>query len=250
MPLRVFIVDSNRLALEGLCKVLEGEDFVISGEATTLRALREIEAPDLPDVTLMNFSEDDPERLEDARTVRQMLPQMRLVALSETFSHTGLMRCLEAGLDGYLVRNISSSALKLSLQLVAKGEKVLPSELANALLTGAPVRQMSGIIDAGIGLSPREIQILGCLISGLSNKDIARELDMAESTAKVHLKTILRKLRAKNRTEAAVWALCHSVAPAVRSPRPPRARPAPATRRTNGRPGGRPAPAPSQQDAS
>jgi two-component system nitrate/nitrite response regulator NarL len=236
MPLRVFIVDSNRLALEGLRKILEDQDVAICGEATTLRALREVEAASLPDVTLMNFAEDDSQRLEEARMVRQNLPQMRLVALSETFSRTGLMQCLEAGIDGYLVKNISSSALKLSLQLVAKGEKVLPSELANVLLSGPPMRQAEALIDAGIGLSPREIQILGCLISGLSNKDIARELQMAESTAKVHLKTILRKLRARNRTEAAVWALCHSVTPAAKPSRPARGRQAPAKGRANGSP--------------
>jgi len=117
-----------------------------------------------------------------------------------------LMQVLDAGVDGYLLNNMSSEALIHSLSLVMAGETVFPTELADIL------RQAGNGLSHGIGasvngLTPREIEILQCLIQGDANKVIANRLDITEATVKVHLKALLKKIRASNRTQAAIWAI-------------------------------------------
>jgi two-component system nitrate/nitrite response regulator NarL len=113
---------------------------------------------------------------------------------------------LDAGLDGYLLSDLSPAALVQSLQLVLLGEKVFPTSLAALLVSGLTdnVVTMPG---GGRGLSEREGQILRFLVHGESNKMIANHLGITEATVKVHLKTVLRKIGALNRTQAAIWAL-------------------------------------------
>ena len=133
-----------------------------------------------------------------------------------------------AGADGYLLKSITASALIESLRLVALGEKVFPSMLtdflgamrANQSSTGERVRV------GDIALSQRELDIIRGLADGHSNKAIAKELAITEATVKVHLKTVLRKLGATNRTQVAIWAVQHGVTNASNGARNGRAKPA------------------------
>lgn len=205
----IFLVDPSQLLREGLRRLLDDPAFTVSGEAATLaEALNKIDADEAPDLLLLDYSADDRQRLEDVRSLRQRFPQMRVVVLTDVLSSVSLAQCFDAGADGYLVKNISSVALKQSLRLVMIGEKVFPTNLASLLVNGKVEARPHTINDAGMaGLSEREIQILQCLLNGYPNKVIAHHLDITESTVKVHLKGILRKIRATNRTQAAIWAL-------------------------------------------
>jgi two-component system nitrate/nitrite response regulator NarL len=131
----------------------------------------------------------------------------------------------KVGATGYLVSTMSCDAFVKSIELVMMGETVFPpSFLTSALDTKTepePRRKaaVSGEDEGAIlvtredatapQLSPRELAILRCLISGNSNKCIARKIDIAEATVKVHVKAILRKIRVQNRTQAAIWGMNH-----------------------------------------
>ena len=137
-----------------------------------------------------------------------MLPKSRLVILAGELETKRLKTALEAGIDGYLMSDLSPDALIQSLRLVMLGEKVFPTHLA-ALLISGQTDNIVAMPGTPRGLSEREMQILRHLLKGDSNKMIANRLGITEATVKVHLKTVLRKIGAANRTQAAIWALNH-----------------------------------------
>jgi two-component system nitrate/nitrite response regulator NarL len=149
------------------------------------------------------------------REIRSWLANAKIVCLVPEFSLEVMRGCFAAGASGYVLESISRDALRESLRLVAAGEKVFPSELAlqfptlTAKADGADPAALAG---AEAELSARELEILQCLANGQSNKVIAKNLDIAEATVKVHVKRILRKANATNRTQAALWAIATGVA--------------------------------------
>jgi two-component system nitrate/nitrite response regulator NarL len=151
------------------------------------------------------------------REVKAWLPTAKIVCLVPEFDLDEMRGCFANGASGYVLETLTRDALRESLRLVAAGEKVFPSELALQfpLLTeghgigGAPSPE-----SLEVDLSSRELEILQCLASGQSNKAIARSLAIAEATVKVHVKRILRKANASNRTQAALWAIATGVAAA------------------------------------
>ncbi len=119
-----------------------------------------------------------------------------------------------AGAHGYLIKDISVEALLQSLLLVMLGEKVFPTHLATLLVNGMPNTAPASIVTSH-GLTERECQVLRCLVQGDSNKMIANRLNITEATIKVHMKSLLRKINATNRTQAAIWALNNGLGPSV-----------------------------------
>jgi two-component system nitrate/nitrite response regulator NarL len=120
------------------------------------------------------------------------------------------LKALRAGALGYLLKNIDSEFLVASLRRAAEGESVISPEMTGKLMR--EVRAGSSPAPANNALSPREREILRHLAKGASNKEIARALDVAESTVKIHVQHILRKLNLSSRVQAAVWAIEHGVA--------------------------------------
>jgi two-component system nitrate/nitrite response regulator NarL len=121
-----------------------------------------------------------------------------------------LLAALRAGALGYLLKNIDSDFLVDSIRRAAEGDSVMSPEM-----TGKLVRELRGgtAAPAGPALSPREREIVRCLARGASNKEIARELDVAESTVKIHVQHILRKLNLSSRVQVVVWAIEQGVVP-------------------------------------
>jgi two-component system nitrate/nitrite response regulator NarL len=148
------------------------------------------------------------------REIRSWLSSAKIVCLVPDFSLDAMRGCFAAGASGYVLESISRDALRESLRLVAAGEKVFPSELALQFptLTAKGEGVEPALAGAEAELSARELEILQCLANGQSNKVIAKNLDIAEATVKVHVKRILRKANAANRTQAALWAIAAGVA--------------------------------------
>jgi len=145
-------------------------------------------------------------------TLKAACPDARLVLLTGKLDGGVMARAIQAGADGFLMKDISIEGLAQSLRLVMMGEKVLPSDLAALLISG----KVSGNDTASLpqlrkGVSQREAQILRYLLNGDSNKMIANHLNITEATVKVHLKSLLRKINASNRTQAAIWALNNGI---------------------------------------
>ena len=136
------------------------------------------------------------------------MPKGYIVLLAQAMETDQLALSFAAGADGYLLEEISPEALLESLNLVMLGEKVFPSRLA-ALMCGDSwsLKASPKAAASHVPLSGRELEIVQRLTDGLPNKIIASELSITEATVKVHLKTILKKIGAQNRTQAAIWAV-------------------------------------------
>jgi two-component system nitrate/nitrite response regulator NarL len=166
-------------------------------------------------------------------------PASRVLLLSDTFNFADVVAALGAGANGYVMNTLTSEALVKSLDLVALGETVLSAEFAQAvsgmrskaleiavppppqpppsmLAIDEPELLQRHYLEPALArqLSSRETAILSCLVNGDSNKHIARGMGVAEATVKTHIKAILRKIRVKNRTQAAMWAYTNLPRPA------------------------------------
>ena len=206
----VFIIDDNHLFCEGLKHFLASSPFEVVGEFSNIREFDStgclVEDGSIFLLDLPGSFQDPRRELDD---LRARFPAIRLVVLTSKEDKVSFVDCVSACVDGYLLKNISPSILIESLRLIILGEKVYPSVLAIWLLDSWTETNFSSnqLAAADADLSRREIETLECLVNGDSNKIIARKLSISDATVKVHVKNILRKISAANRTQAAIWAL-------------------------------------------
>lgn len=212
-PVNVFLIDTNKLFREGMKRLFEGTPFNVVGEAGTLReGVPAVEAAAvIPDMILIDPVSGGDEEVEAMRSLRARHPDLRMVVLTTDLCTRRLSGALGAGAGGYLMKDIACESLMQSLRLVMMGEKVFPTHLAELLINGRSEEMTTEVPARRKGLSQREVQILRCLLSGNSNKMIANHLHITEATVKVHLKSLLRKINASNRTQAAIWALNNGI---------------------------------------
>ena len=209
----VFLIDASRLFREGLRRIFADSTFVVAHESVSVEdALPLIESLQ-PSLVLVDIPDSGDALSERIGQIRAAAPRARIVVLTDIVRANRLTEALSAGVDGYLAKNMSAEALYQSLRLVLLGEKVLPTDLARLLAERMMMMPRSGGAATPhlSGLSDREMQILGCLVSGDQNKQIACELKISDGTVKVHLKAILKKIRVQNRTQAAIWAMNHGI---------------------------------------
>jgi two-component system nitrate/nitrite response regulator NarL len=209
----LLISDENRLFREGLTLILSSHDIAVVGEARSLaEAMTLLRALDSkPTILLCDPSTNIEAEFVTMKEITQEFPDLKIVVISERIAAPWLETAVGAGASGFLPKDISTDALRFSLELVQLGEHIFP--MLQSLLdprrhaSASPVTISAMAKARAVSLSERECQILGCLVSGLPNKTIARNLNMAEATVKVHLKTLLRKINVQNRTQAAIWGL-------------------------------------------
>ena len=205
-----FVIDANRLSREGLIAILTRGDLTVAKEASSFDELPARDGDDAdPSMILIDCGSDPEGARNDLEQLRSWYPTARIVVLTACDNPTFLIACFGAPIDGLVSKNVSSSALLKSLHLIMAGERGFPSQLVAMLLAGGASANVSAPkLQAGSpSLSERETQILQCLVAGDSNKAIANRLHVTEATVKVHLKSILRKIQVRNRTQAAIWAL-------------------------------------------
>lgn len=210
VEVNIVVIESNNLFRAALVSLLSTMGFGRVEEAASVADLISTRNGEYPDIVLSDLPGGLSEAVETIRQVGAWSPSTKVVFLANEIELELLSGCYAAGAAGCLLKNISRDALAESLKLVSAGEKVFPSRLAS-LLSGLVGRFGDSRSQdpplASFGLSDREIAILRCLVDGQSNKAIAMNLDIAESTVKVHLKSILRKTGTRNRTQAAIWAI-------------------------------------------
>ena len=212
-PVTVYLIDANKLFREGMKRLFENSPFKVIGEAGSLReGVPAVEAAaSRPELILIDLASGAEDEVESMRLLRAQYPQIRVVILTSDLCTRRLSGALGAGADGYLMKDIACEALMQSLRLVMMGEKVFPTHLAELLVSGRGEEIGAEMPARRKGLSQREVQILRCLLNGNSNKMIANHLNITEATVKVHLKSLLRKINASNRTQAAIWALNNGI---------------------------------------
>jgi DNA-binding NarL/FixJ family response regulator len=196
--IRILTVDDHPLLREGIAAVIERqEDMVLVGEATNgLEAINSFRLH-RPDVTLMDLQMPEMNGIEAINAIRSEFSNARIVVLTTFQGDVQALRAFKAGACGYLLKNMLRKELVETIRTVHAGRRRIPPEVAAELAEHV-------VEDA---LTVREIDILTRVASGNSNKVIASQLDISEATVKYHLKSILSKLGANDRTHAVTIAL-------------------------------------------
>lgn len=211
---KVLLIDAHEISREGLKLLLHSDSYDIIGARRSLEdaraAIAEGLRPDLVLFVLGHFGES--ESAAALQQIRAGFSAFKFVIITAEGSPSLSARCIEAGVNGCLLGNMSTNALTQSLRLIMLGQEIFPAPAGVLPMEGASnaaheLEQGAALPGSSRGLSGREGQILCKLLLGHSNKMIARELAISEATVKVHLKALLRKLKARNRTQAAIWAI-------------------------------------------
>ena len=205
----VLIVDDHPLFRKGLVQLLKTvEGFRLVGEAAGgvegIEMARELQ----PDLVLLDLNMRDLGGLEVLRQLRLLQSEPRVVMITVSDQGEDVVAALRGGADGYLLKDMEPEEMVAALVDVAAGQVVIPPQLSH-LLAAALRGESRPQSYVTAGLTEQEVRILENIATGLSNKMIGRELDIAEGTVKVHVKHILRKLKLRSRVEAAVWAVEH-----------------------------------------
>ena len=214
-PIRILIVDDHTLLRSGIKLALQRhEGFEVVGEAGDglegIKRAKQLK----PDVVLLDLHMPGTSGLEALRVLVEDVPETQVVMLTVSEDAEDLLETLRAGARGYLLKNIDTEFLLESIRRAAHGESVMSPQMAHKLADSlrAPPRESTAVTDINPGkLSPREREIIVMLAHGASNKEIARVLNLSESTIKIHVQGILRKLNIAKRVQAAVYAVEHGL---------------------------------------
>ncbi|MDO8292831.1 MAG: response regulator transcription factor [Gallionella sp.] len=214
-PIRILIVDDHTLLRSGIKLALQRhEGFEVVGEAGDglegVKRAKQLK----PDVVLLDLHMPGTSGLEALRVLVEDVPETQVVMLTVSEDAEDLLETLRAGARGYLLKNIDTEFLLESIRRAAHGESVMSPQMAHKLADSlrAPPKESAAVVDVNPGkLSPREREIIVMLAHGASNKEIARVLNLSESTIKIHVQGILRKLNIAKRVQAAVYAVAHGL---------------------------------------
>ena len=209
-PVRLVLVDDHEMVIEGLKAMLAGfkNRVRVVGQAVGAdRALKVVESLD-PDVVLCDVRMKDSSGLDVCLALHQRDPQRKIVMLSVYDDEQYLFQALRVGASGYLLKSIGSQELVRQLELVRDGETAIDPEMAaRSVDTAARMQRDEFWPGARQGLTPRESEILSYVVTGLSNRGIAKKLVIGDETVKSHLRSIYRKLEVTDRTSAVAAAL-------------------------------------------
>jgi DNA-binding NarL/FixJ family response regulator len=222
--LPIVLFGKSILLREGLARILRAGNFRIIASVSSADDLPPCKSTPHPLLLIVHTGEDFDTAVEQIELLRSRHPDGRIAIVADHYQPKDLTSAFRAGANGYFINAITCDRFVKSVELVMLGETIFPPAFLSFILdpgtslidgsTNAPDSIESGepILLAAADpaaplLSPREKLILHCLIEGDSNKCIARKMDIAEATVKVHVKAILRKIRVQNRTQAAIWGM-------------------------------------------
>jgi DNA-binding NarL/FixJ family response regulator len=216
------LVGKSILLREGLAKILRSANFRILASVSCADDLLPSKLQSHQPLFLVVHTGDDFEAaVEQIELLRDQHPGGRIAIVADHYRLGDLVSAFRAGADGYFVDIMTCDVFIKSVELVVMGETIFPpaflsfvlgpdgEQLAETVLLDEKNEAILFTTEDTLTpqLSPREKSILHCLIEGDSNKCIARKIDIAEATVKVHVKAILRKIRVQNRTQAAIWGM-------------------------------------------
>lgn len=218
-PIQLLVVDDHNLFRRGLTALLsqDGRFQVVAQAADVGEALRELQRH-APDLILLDNHLPGVRGVDGIAALKMAAPQVRILMLTVSENEEDLAAALKAGADGYLLKTVESDQLCEAIVKVLAGDSVVSPEMMTKLVLAlraapalAPVRPVAtsdgATPDTAMALlSARERDVLRLIAQGDSNKLIARTLDIAETTVKIHVQHILRKLQLSSRVQAAVYA--------------------------------------------
>ncbi|MDP2102291.1 MAG: response regulator transcription factor [Methylotenera sp.] len=212
--IRVLIIDDHTLFRSGIRLLLERQEgFEVVGEAGDGLDGAKRAKTLKPDVVLLDLHMPGTSGLSAIPLLLEEAPQAQIVMLTVSEDAEDLIDAMRAGACGYLLKNIDTDFLLDSIRRAANGESVMSPQMAVRVADAIRKPQNNNLnaTSFSVELSPREREVIIKLARGGSNKDIARALNMAESTVKIHVQSILRKLNLSSRVQAAVYAVEHGL---------------------------------------
>jgi DNA-binding NarL/FixJ family response regulator len=191
--IRILSVDDHPLLREGLAAIINNQqDMLLVAQACNAQEAIQQYRTHRPDVTLMDLRLPDKSGIDALIAVRAEFPEARVIMLTTFEGDVEIQRALEAGARGYMLKSMPPKELVEVIRQVHAGKKRIPAQLATQL-----AEHMSDE-----DLTPREVEILNQIAGGNRNRDIAEKLFITEETVKVHIKHIMEKLGASDRTQA------------------------------------------------
>ncbi len=199
--IRILIVDDHPVVRDGLRGMLAGlTEFEVSGEATDGAQAVEQAAALAPQVVLMDLRMPGMDGVEAITRIRARQPEVHTLVLTTYDSDADILRAIEAGATGYILKDAPREELYRAIRATAQGQTYLSPTVATRLMG-----QLRAPADTA--LSPREVDVLTWVAKGESNKEIARSLHLSEATVKSHLLHIFSKLGVNDRTQAVTLAM-------------------------------------------
>jgi DNA-binding NarL/FixJ family response regulator len=205
---KVLVVDDHLMLRKGVVSILTNNGINVVGEATNgqegLDAVHKLK----PDLVLMDINMPILDGVQATRKLKASNPELKVVILTVSEIDQDLFEAIKAGADGYLLKNLGPNELVNSLKAAMAGEAPLSSVMAAKMLKEFRQPKPAGESkDEGHNLSPREVEVLRWASTGLTYKEIAGKIFVAESTVKNHMRHILEKLHLRNRSEAVGYAI-------------------------------------------
>src|SRR5258706_10242482 len=197
-PIRVLCADDHALVRKGIASIRANDtDMKLVAESENGVDAIALFRQHRPDVTLMDLRMPDLDGIAAVHAIRAQFPDARIIALTSYDGDHEIYRALEAGVRGYLLKEMVHTEVLRAIRMVHAGDRLMPAEVAERLAEHFPQ----------VALTSREVEVLGHVARGLSNKEIAHKLGIAGGTIKIHVQNILGKLRASDRTHAVTIAL-------------------------------------------
>ena len=205
--IQVLVVDDHRIVREGIRSLMEDvADIQVVGEARN--GFEGVDLADslLPDVILMDLMMPHMDGLEATKRIKDKHPEMPILVLTSFIADDKVFPAIKAGAIGYLLKDTSSADLINAIRQVDRGEVTMHPQIASKVL--AELRQPNADRKPTPDpLTEREVEVLKLVAKGLSNKEIAAELQISDHTARTHVNHILSKLHLANRVQATLYAL-------------------------------------------
>ena len=197
-PIRILIVDDQFVVRMGLVTIIEAQpDMQVVAEAANGRQAIELFRQHSPEITLMDLRMPVMDGIEATRSIRNEFPDARIIVLTTYDGQEDIHRALQAGARGYLLKDALRDELLSAVRNVKSGRKHIPVDIATRLADRIPMSD----------LTSREMEVLGLIVKGMNNADIAATLGISKGTVKIHVANILSKMGVNDRTQAATSAI-------------------------------------------
>lgn len=201
------LIDDHAILRDGLRNLLETEnDIQVVGEAVSgEEAIGKVKECD-PDVLLMDINMPRMNGVEVTGILKRLYPEKKILVLTMHSHDEFFMAAIREGADGYLLKDAPSDQVIEAIRTVARGESVIHPTMTKKLLS---FHQQKKPEDEDKVLTDREMEVLQCLVEGLSNKEIAEKLFISDKTVKIHVSKIFKKLNVKSRSQVVIYAVQH-----------------------------------------
>lgn len=214
--MRILIADDHALFRDGLRSLLTAQGHEVIGEAKNGREAVALARELVPEMVLMDLSMPEVDGLAATKLITAEMPGVKVVILTASESDATLFEAIKSGAQGYLIKNLEADDFFALLDRAANGEPAFTPTLARRLLVefAKPAEAQAAATTGEDALTAREREVLELMVEGVvSNRKLAKRLDLSENTVKFHVRNILDKLRLHNRAEAVGYALRKRIDP-------------------------------------